>query len=56
MSDVRPALVDLVLTECHPGVASYEATILDLAARGFLGISGGPDGLRVTLTRPAAWM
>ena len=52
MSDVRPALVDLVLTECHPGVASYEATILDLAARGFLGISGGPDGLRVTLTRP----
>jgi hypothetical protein len=54
MSDVRPALVDLVLTKCHPGVASYEATILDLAARGFLGISSGPDGLRVTLTRPPA--
>ena len=33
-------------------MASYEATILDLAARGFLGISNGPDGLRVTLTRP----
>jgi Predicted membrane protein (DUF2207) len=52
MSEVRPALVDLVLTKCTPGVAAYEATILDLAARGFLGISGGPDGLRVTLTGP----
>jgi hypothetical protein len=55
MSDVRPALVHLVLTKCTPGVAAYEATILDLAARGFLQISDGPDGLRVTVTaRPAA--
>jgi hypothetical protein len=48
MSDVRPALVDLVLTKCDPGVAAYHATILDLAARGFLEVSNGPDGLRVT--------
>ena len=55
MRDVRPALVGLVLTRCAPGVAAYEATILDLAARGFVGISGGPDELRVTVTgRPAA--
>jgi hypothetical protein len=50
MSDVRPALVDLVLTKCTPGVAAYEATILDLAARSFLQISDGPDGLRGTVT------
>ena len=54
MPDARPALVDLALTKCNPGVASYEATILDLAARGLLGISDGPDGLRITLTRPPA--
>jgi hypothetical protein len=48
MSDVRPALVDLALTKCAPGVAAYHATILDLAARGFLEVSNGPDGLRVT--------
>ena len=35
MSDVRPALVDLVLTKCDPGVAAYHATILHLAARSF---------------------
>jgi len=55
MSEVRPALVDLVLTKCTPGVAAYEATILDLAARGFLRMDSGPDGLRVALARsPAA--
>lgn len=52
MLDVRPAVVDLALTNCDPGVAAYHATILDLAARGFLGISSGPDGLRVTLAGP----
>src|SRR5262249_18796089 len=52
MSEVRPALVDLALTKCDPGVTAYEATILDLAARGFLGISGGPDGPRVPLASP----
>jgi hypothetical protein len=54
MSEVRPALIDLVLTKCTPGVAAYEATIFDLAARGFLGIGSGPDGLRVALARPPA--
>jgi len=54
MSDVRPALVDLALAKCAPGVAAYEATILDLAARGLLEIGDGPDGPRVTLATPPA--
>jgi hypothetical protein len=54
MSEVRPALVDLALTKCTPGVAAYEATILDLAARGFLGVSRAPEGLRMTLAGQAA--
>jgi hypothetical protein len=53
MLEVRPALVDLALTKCHPGVAAYQATIWDLAARDFLRVSGGPDGPRVRLaSRP----
>jgi hypothetical protein len=52
MSEVRPALVDLALTKCAPGAVAYEATILDLAARGFLAASSAPDGLRVTLPGP----
>jgi hypothetical protein len=53
MLEVRPALVDLALTRCNPGVAAYQATIWDLAARDFLGVSGGPDGPRVRLaSRP----
>jgi hypothetical protein len=53
MLEVRPALVDLALTKCNPGIAAYQATIWDLAARGFLGVSGGPDGPRVRLaSRP----
>jgi hypothetical protein len=54
MFDARPALVDLALTKCAPGVAAYEATILDLAARGFLEVGSGPDGLRVTFAGQAA--
>ena len=49
MLEVRPALVDLALTKCNPGVAAYQATIWDLAARGFLGVSDGADGPRVRL-------
>lgn len=52
MQNVRPALADLALTKCDPGVAAYHATILDLAARGFLGVSDGPGGLRVNLPAP----
>lgn len=52
--DVRPALVNLVLTSCRPGAAAYQATILDLAARGFLLASDEPGGLRVALAGPAA--
>ena len=52
MLKVRPALVDLALTGCNPGVAAYQATIWDLAARGFLGVSGGPDRPWVRLASP----
>jgi hypothetical protein len=39
----RPALVHLVLTRCHPEAAGYEATILDLAGRGYMSVTGqGP--------------
>jgi hypothetical protein len=39
----RPALVHLVLTRCLPQAAGYEATILDLAGRGYLSVTGqGP--------------
>jgi hypothetical protein len=36
----RPALVHLVLTRCLPQAAGYEATILDLAGRGYLSVTG----------------
>jgi hypothetical protein len=52
--DARPALVNLVLTTCMPGAAAYQATILDLAARGFLTVSDEPGGLRVALAGPSA--
>src|SRR5215469_15800803 len=42
---VRPALVHFVMTNCKPGTAAYEATILDLAARGFLAARVHPAGL-----------
>jgi hypothetical protein len=40
---VPPALVNLVLTGCKPGFPAYHATILDLAARGFLTVTSQPD-------------
>lgn len=50
--DVRPGIVNLVLTNCEPSAAAYQATILDLAARGFLTVSDEPGGLRVALAGP----
>ncbi len=39
----RPALVHLVRTRCRPQAAGYEATILDMAGRGYLSVTGqGP--------------
>jgi hypothetical protein len=51
-----PAMVNLVLRNCTPGAAAYQATILDLAARGFLTACHAHGGLLVTLARtpPAA--
>jgi hypothetical protein len=40
---VPPALVNVVLTGCKPSFAAYHATILDLAARGFLTVTSQPD-------------
>jgi hypothetical protein len=42
---VPPALVNLVLTGCKPGFPAYHATILDLAARGFLTVTSQPDDI-----------
>jgi hypothetical protein len=47
--DVRPGMVNFVLTTCEPNAAAYQATILDLAARGFLTVRDEPGGLRVAL-------
>jgi hypothetical protein len=43
---VSPALVNLAVTRCAPSAAAYYATILELAARGFLAVrpGGGPSG------------
>jgi hypothetical protein len=57
-----PALVNLAVTRCAPSAAAYYATILDLAARGFLavrpgrGTGGGPSPgtLHVSLAEPPA--
>ncbi len=63
---VSPALVNLAVTRCAPSAAAYYATILELAARGFLAVrpgggpSGGPSGnpgpgtLHVELAEPPA--
>jgi hypothetical protein len=67
---VSPALVNLAVTRCAPSAAAYYATILDLAARGFLAVrpggfpgpsaspapSGhaGPGTLHVELAEPPA--
>jgi hypothetical protein len=50
----RPAMVNFVLTKCTPGAAAYQATILDLAARGFLAVAGHAGHLQIALARPAA--
>ncbi len=52
--DVRPALVHFALTNCDPGTAAYEATILDLAARGFLAAESRPDGLWISYAESPA--
>lgn len=44
-AQIRPALVHFVIANCKPGIAAYEATILDLAARGFVSVSAHPTGL-----------
>jgi hypothetical protein len=51
----RPALVHLVLTRCRPQAAGYEATILDLAGRGYLSVTG--QGLAAGAAGPASlWL
>lgn len=45
LTATRPALVNFVLTRCTPGAAAYQATILDLAARGFLAARDSASGL-----------
>jgi hypothetical protein len=50
----RPAMVNFVLTKCTPGAAAYQATILDLAARGFLAAAGHPGHLQLALARQPA--
>jgi hypothetical protein len=47
----RPAMVSLVLRNCTPGAAAYHATILDLAARGFLTAGNDQGDLLVTLAQ-----
>ncbi|MGH3398768.1 MAG: DUF2207 family protein, partial [Streptosporangiaceae bacterium] len=51
---VSPALVNLAVTRCAPSAAAYYATILDLAARGFLAVRPGPGTLYVELAEPPA--
>jgi hypothetical protein len=42
------------MTSCKPGTAAYGSTILDLAARGYLGVSKHPTGLWLTYNEVAA--
>ena len=49
LTATRPALVNFVLTRCTPGAAAYQATILDLAARGFLAARDSASGLWLEL-------
>jgi hypothetical protein len=49
-----PALVNLVLTRCAPDAAAYRATILDLAARGFLTARAAAGVLWLELAEPPA--
>jgi len=58
LAQVSPALVNLAVTRCAPSAAAYYATILDLAARGFLAVRpsprSGPGALHVGLAEPPA--
>ncbi|HEX9622867.1 MAG TPA: hypothetical protein VF979_00705 [Streptosporangiaceae bacterium] len=51
-SIVRPALAHFIMSSCHPGTAAYDATILDLAARGFIGARSDANGIWLTYTEP----
>ena len=53
-AQIRPGLVHFVMTSCKPGTAAYGSTILDLAARGYLGVSNHPTGLWLTYNEVAA--
>jgi hypothetical protein len=48
----RPAAVNLVLNRCSANAGAYQATILDLAARGFLAAREGQDGLWLGRAEP----
>src|SRR5258708_38655183 len=54
-AELPVALVSFVLTGGAAGREAYEATILDLAARGFLAASTGRDGLRLSVVDGAAF-
>src|SRR5262245_42533506 len=49
-TDLPVALVSLVVTNCSPGADAYEATVIDLAARGFLAVDGDHERLRIRVT------
>jgi hypothetical protein len=51
---VSPALVNLAVTRCAPSAAAYYATILDLAARGFLAVRPGGDTGSGLAARPGS--
>ena len=53
---ISPALVHYVVTRCRPRPAGYEATILDLAARGLLALRADAGAVLVALrdARPPA--
>jgi hypothetical protein len=53
-SIVRPALAHFIMTYCEPRSAAFEATILDLAARGFIGARSDADGIWLTYTEPGS--
>jgi len=55
-SIVRPALAAFIMSACHPGTAAYDATILDLASRGFIGARSDVNGIWLTYTEPGTAM
>jgi hypothetical protein len=62
LAQFSPALVNLAVARSAPSAAAYYATILDLAARGFLAVrpgggsggGAGPGTLHVSLAEPPA--